>query len=402
MRIFLLQSVWGVSASGVTGGGTYHFAELAKYWSEAGAQVWLLTNAYDHGGAIYKDIQHVEILPSAGLISQGDPIGTFREYFENFWIQRRLLLEFVRKNTPAEGPALVLPFSSFPADVLAGFYLHRKLGARIVVYLHVVPPPPWWCTFRRGPILRHLVNWGLTQFAFLLIKLGEMLPSVDQLELLNGSPWRFPQGVLEDWAFLPEVLVPPAENQVRDIDAAYVGALDQRKGIYDLVESWIQVVKEHPDACLVIGGHSYSRKVLRRIEKLIRDSGTERNFKMVGYLSESNKQKLLNRTRLFLYPSYEESWSRAVMEAAVHDCLPVTWNLPAYAYLGKEAARVPAGDVTQFARVSSHLLSSTEERDARLKSVRRMLERVDGAKISARQLRQLMFYQQYGKLPAQA
>ena len=57
-----------------------------------------------------------------------------------------------------------------------------------------------------------------------------------------------------------------------------------------------------------------------------------------------------------------DSWSLAVMEAAAYGCVPVTYDLPAYDYLGPSAVKVPVGNTEQMARVIHELICDKERR----------------------------------------
>ncbi|EQD71146.1 glycosyl transferase group 1, partial [mine drainage metagenome] len=84
----------------------------------------------------------------------------------------------------------------------------------------------------------------------------------------------------------------------------------------------------------MIGGDFESDSIERRFRSAVAKEGLTGAITLFGHLSEEAKQDLLSASKLFVFPSYEEGWSLAVMEAAAYGCVPVVYDLPAYDYLG--------------------------------------------------------------------
>jgi glycosyltransferase involved in cell wall biosynthesis len=215
----------------------------------------------------------------------------------------------------------------------------------------------------------------LTQAALVITKVCRFVPSIDQVRILSESGWRFSGPVLPDEDFLdryPDSAT--IEKPNRSIDACFVSRLSPYKGLFDLVSIWAEVHRRLPAAQMVVGGDFESRAVERRFRIAIEKTGLSGLITLRGHLSDGGKHDLLANSKVFAFPSYEEGWSLAVMEAATYGCVPVVYDLPAYDYLGSAIPRVPPGNVQAFAERLVDLLGDSQKREeiaCRLESIPR-------------------------------
>lgn len=83
---------------------------------------------------------------------------------------------------------------------------------------------------------------------------------------------------------------------------AYIGRIHPTKGIDLLIKAFAEVVKQVPDAILVIAGKGdkkYLMKYLRLAEKL----GIHEKVKYIGYISEKDKIALIDASRVVVLPT---------------------------------------------------------------------------------------------------
>jgi len=143
-------------------------------------------------------------------------------------------------------------------------------------------------------------------------------------------------------------------------EACYLGRISPEKGIFDLIDIWRKVCKEIPDARIVmIGGGEGGcvRKLLKEIER--HDLG--RNVIYVGPVDETRKYALLKSSKLFVYPSYEESWSIVVCEAMACGLPVIAYRLPAYEYVYKQGIiTVPIGNEERIVDIIIRLLKNDD------------------------------------------
>ena len=67
------------------------------------------------------------------------------------------------------------------------------------------------------------------------------------------------------------------------------------------------------------------------------------------------------KSKLFVFPSYEEGWSLAVMEAINSGLLPIIYNIPAYDYVCNSDIKVKPGDIKTFANKIIYFFHNQEK-----------------------------------------
>ncbi len=387
IRIVVLQTAGGFKASGETGGGTKHFADMTRVWAKVpGVEVYLVTNTDDHGIAGYDPAVRLSVASAVSL-----PYSL--QIFLNFFAQVKELDRVISAIPQFPSPLILVAPSPFPSDVLATLFFAKRYSVKGVVYFHHIPPPPWWFPRRRGAI-RAMVNWIVGQCALAVCKVAGLGVSVDNLRCMRSSKWKLSTGILVDEEFLTSSLKDLTPSASRPVTASFIGRLAKSKGVLDLIRAWKVVVDSRPMVKLVVAGNFGSERMRRDIYDLIRRYGLGSTIELKGFLSENEKESLLSSSRLFIHPSYEEGWSYITMEAAAHGALPVTYDLPAYDYLGPSAARVPVGDYRSLARAILALLDDDKAIEGRALAVKLMLARYTADSVPATQLSELLSFSQ--------
>ena len=72
--------------------------------------------------------------------------------------------------------------------------------------------------------------------------------------------------------------------------------------------------------------------------------------------------ELMHKCSIFTFPSYEEGWALAVMEAIDMGLLPVVYDLPAYDYICTNKIKVKISDRKKLALLTIHYLLNDNER----------------------------------------
>lgn len=143
-------------------------------------------------------------------------------------------------------------------------------------------------------------------------------------------------------------------------DAVFLGRLTPSKGIFDLPPIWKKVTERLPRARLaIIGGSSEAIRA-----KLLVDfeaHGIHHNVDLLGYVETEKIYALLKRAPVFVFPSHEEGFGIAIVEAMACGAPVVSWNLSVYDKLfGGAITTVPLGDYQAFAEALLALLRNTE------------------------------------------
>ena len=94
----------------------------------------------------------------------------------------------------------------------------------------------------------------------------------------------------------------------------FLGRIHHKKGILNLLESWRQVVRNVPEAHLLVAGPEYEDTGARARE-IVRSDRIEDSVTFCGVLRGQQKLAAFSAARCFCLPSYSEGMSVAVLEA---------------------------------------------------------------------------------------
>ncbi len=145
--------------------------------------------------------------------------------------------------------------------------------------------------------------------------------------------------------------------QKEKYDACFVGRFHPQKGILDLVKIWQNVCGIKTNAKLAIIGHG-QKKISERLLQDINKLDLVKNIDIFGFLPEEEKYSILKSSKLFICPSYYESWGIVNAEAMACKLPVVAYNLPIYEEIyEKNILTVPISDIKIFAETVIKLLN---------------------------------------------
>jgi glycosyltransferase involved in cell wall biosynthesis len=152
----------------------------------------------------------------------------------------------------------------------------------------------------------------------------------------NGAPSRY---VIER--------VDLAEWLKREYDVGFLGSISPLKGGKDLLLILGLLIKIRPKTkALIIGAAppwftSYLKKL-----------GIERQVKVIGPIyNDETKFDLLRKVRVFVFPSHEETWGIAIVEALASGCIVIAYDLPVYKEIFRDSLiTVPRYDYKGIAK----------------------------------------------------
>jgi glycosyltransferase involved in cell wall biosynthesis len=100
----------------------------------------------------------------------------------------------------------------------------------------------------------------------------------------------------------------------KTFDAAFLGRLAPQKGIDILLKAWSEVVRTRPDSKLVLlgGGEPEDVSLYKRMAEDLRLDGS---VTFAGFVDDDDAVRLLNSSRLFVFPSRKEGFAQAVSQA---------------------------------------------------------------------------------------
>ncbi|MCL1947266.1 MAG: glycosyltransferase family 4 protein [Chitinivibrionia bacterium] len=121
--------------------------------------------------------------------------------------------------------------------------------------------------------------------------------------------------------------VPSPERDVEKCEKylLFVGRLQKYKGILDVCETFEKVLKKFPDLKLKIAGNGTFRA---KLQKWIKKRNFNEKISLLGFISQDEKLRLLQRAFLLVQPSYKEGWGLTVIEANACGVPVVANNAP--------------------------------------------------------------------------
>jgi len=146
------------------------------------------------------------------------------------------------------------------------------------------------------------------------------------------------------------------ESRRKTYDAAYLGRVSKEKGMYTLIESWSRVTKQAPSATLVlIGGISDDFK--NECYSLVKKFKLSKNVVFTGFVSDKEVVTMLHSSKIFVFPSQEEGFGLAILEAMAAGLPCILSDLPALREnFNDSAIFVKPNDVEGFAQAELALL----------------------------------------------
>jgi glycosyltransferase involved in cell wall biosynthesis len=211
--------------------------------------------------------------------------------------------------------------------------------------------------------LRNLTRWSVHR-ARRVIAVSEST-KYDLVRLYDLSPARVDvvhNGVDPSFRPLPagEISAFRAERGLPERYCLFVGTLEPRKNVVQLIEAYARLPRTRPPLLLVGGKGWLYDEIFARVEAL--DLSTEVHF--VGYVSTEELPQWYNAAELFVYPSLYEGFGLPPLEAMACGTPVVTStasSLPEV--VGEAGLSVDPGDVEALAAAIERVLMDVELRE---------------------------------------
>ncbi len=138
----------------------------------------------------------------------------------------------------------------------------------------------------------------------------------------------------------------------------FSGRLVERKGIHILLQSFAMVVKKHKDIFLIILGGGYLKKNLKDQSQAF---GIVKNIKFCGFVT--NIYEYLNATDIYIFPSFQEGFPNAVLEAMACGLPVIATKIGVVVDIikdGENGLLVESGNKNELANALKKLISEPE------------------------------------------
>jgi glycosyltransferase involved in cell wall biosynthesis len=332
-------------------GGEYHMLRVLKKWS------LLHTISLIMPKLGYPATN--EMLPNINLFYFSSTGEDDREIKSLFKLIDSYLIRIIRSIfiSPKDKPDVIVTASHLLYDIIPGIILRRKYKSKLVIYNHGV-----WRPYRSytGGLRSNLMLLNEKLSLFLCKRSADIVFAINDetKNFMTGKGFNANKITLMRNGVEHE-LIKSVKVETKEYDASFCARLVKRKGIYDLLGIWEKVLKCFPESRLVVIGQGEEYEDLH---KAIRTKGLEENITLTGYVPDKEKIAFFKSSKIFLYPSYEESWGITVTEAMACGLPVVCYNLSAYNFLLGGIIRLTVGNKELMASSIIKLLNDEDNR----------------------------------------
>ena len=153
--------------------------------------------------------------------------------------------------------------------------------------------------------------------------------------------------------------IQPVERQGTTL--LFTGRLGREKGVFDLLEAFVSVQQQVPDARLICCGDGEVEACRNRVQQ----AGLSHCVYIPGWVDGAQLRQLLARADIFVLPSYDEGLPMSLLEAMAANIAVLTTLVCGFFDLirdGDNGFLVQPGDVDALAKVLLYLLTNPERR----------------------------------------
>jgi len=244
---------------------------------------------------------------------------------------------------------VLLGTSDFLSDVLPIFWLKIK-NPKVKWIQHI---------FHLIPSLRK-ISYFAQKISFLLIKNRADLIIVDN-SLLKKELVKlgFNKKKIEvNYPGIKLEYLKKIKPAKRGYEGIFMAQLRPSKGIFDLIKIWKLVCREKPEARLGVIGKG-EKEIMEEIKTKVENAGLKRNIKLLGFLEDDKALGTIKASQVFVFPSREEGFGIAPLEAQALGLPAVAWNLPVFdEVFPKGMIKLKMGQIEEFAEEVINLLNN--------------------------------------------
>ncbi len=151
------------------------------------------------------------------------------------------------------------------------------------------------------------------------------------------------------------------EKDYTNKNVMFLGRLDEKKGIYDLIKAIPQILKMCPDAEFYFAGDGEMQKSKELVEKL--DLNKQVHFE--GWIAKNEKEALFEKCSVFVLPTYFEAMPMSVLEAMSYGLATITTEvggIPQIIQNGENGVFITPGDINEIAETTTAILLDEEKK----------------------------------------
>jgi glycosyltransferase involved in cell wall biosynthesis len=366
-------------------GGDIRFIEIMERLNKKGIDLTVVTSLTGKELCVERRLNGTYKITT----KERNPMNVFLLYFKRILSALSLRIE-IRKET------ILYSTSDFLPDTLPAFiWKLRNRKAKWFVCIFLVVPnlfKDYTQSFVKGtrispPTFSRLFYFLSQQLTIFLAKRW-----ADQILVLNNMDKEFIRARGSQVSKVTVVNGGVDYNHIVNIetnnslyDGVFVGRFHRQKGILDLIQIWKIVCNSKPSAKLCIIGNGQT-SLVEEVKATIEENGLFDNIELVGSKIGDEKFSLLKSSKIFLCPSYYESFAIVIAEAMACGLPVIAYDLPIYEDIyGENIVRVSLGNIHQFADVILTFLKDDNLRKSFGLGGRKFIERYDWDKIAEKE-----------------
>lgn len=307
----------------------------------------------------------------------GKRIEAFSEYFA-FYLRVFQCLFFLRRFDSSLENIIFSHEEFLPTAIYS--YLLKQLNpsAKWIAFFHMKAPSLWkgfegeYTHKFKFPSLR-LIRYRLEQGIFFSLT----KKNIDKLVTVNRYYQQFLDGIYKEIYTLKkfggdnrpvhaishysgiksdEIKTFPSEKKY---DLVFMGRFQNLKGLDEIPTILEEIKKEKPNIKLLMMGGGNTKVETRFFDEINR-RGLKDNIEYIGFIISDERFDYLRKGRIFLFPSYYESFGQVALEAMKNGLPVIAYNIPPFEVFKKGMIKIPILDNKKMAREILRLLSDAE------------------------------------------
>lgn len=228
-----------------------------------------------------------------------------------------------------------------------------KPKTKFIVTIHHINENPF--IRKSNSFLANTISYLVQQFSFLLIKnKSDLIFVVNQQVKKYLTKKRFPQPIIITGNGLDTEKIEKLISSIKikpTNHIAYFGRLSPTKGSMDLPIILSQVLKKYPNIHLDMIGIALPEIKKPLIQKF-NQFGCSGHYTIHDFIENKDDIfKILLKSKVLIFPSYEEGWGISLFESIMTKRPVVTYDLPIFKEIFKnKLCTVPIGDTANFSK----------------------------------------------------
>jgi len=366
------------SLMGVIGGGSRHIVYVADYWCTSNKVHFLISKS---GYNVAEEHIQKKPNPNKEMIVYTTSFDDSKNRYLNYFF--RTIKSSIEVRKLNEGYDIVIAPNYLPQNMIPCIFLKRV--SKLVVYFHTVPPSERSDILGRMNVLRKaisILNW---KFCVFLAKSFDLIFVVNEVTRDYFIKKGFaPEKVVIVNNGIPYKEIENVDAEDKEYDGVFLGRLVWNKGIYDLVDIWGFAVDRKPSMKLCIIGDGPERD---KLEQKIEEKGLRGNIVIAGWKEGEEKYKLMKKSRVFVYPSYQEAQPVVILEAIACGLPVIGYNLPIYNEIFTGYVfTAETGDCEEMAEIVGDALENEQEYKKIKQEAKKFVSKYDWENIASIEL----------------